>query len=595
MWGRALALACALAAAGAGSAAPAPAAAPPPARLDGALVSSPGFVALDTLRRRDPVAFIAAVETQRAKPAPVSRDERETLALMTAHAEHLQGRTAAGIALAEALAHDAEDPDLRFVARVLVVNLLAFSRDFERMLRTLGPLLDEAANGRLRPAQQAHLHLTATVLYNELGHAALAQEHADRLLATSTDARHVCYATINALGARVAGHDPRLGLAEFEAGLRQCRDSGDAFGAPALGVIKARFLARSQGPEAALAVLTADAAAREATGYRWLMADGASLGASLLLALDRDAEAAAEARRAVEWSTDLPSSRPMAVAQEVLYRLALRRGDTAAALRHLEAAMQAESLDEAEDRAKEAALLVVQHEARQQKQALLLAQEQARVLAQAEANAAAAHRHALLLAAMLGLVLLLVLGWGLRVLWEERRYRRLARHDELTGFANRAGFIEEAARRLRRAQGRRQPIALIVFDLDLFKQINDRHGHLAGDAVLRAVAAALRGLPMRDRLVGRIGGEEFALLLPGVTPAEARGHAEACRLAIANAEALHEGVPLRVTASFGVARADLLPAGLAELLARADRALYRAKHDGRNRIVENEEHETEQA
>lgn len=545
--------------------------------------------ALDDLRIRNPAAFVAAVTALANGPPPSHRSERERLTLLQAHAEHLQGRTSAAIARAENLATSAEDAGLRFTSRVLVVNLLGGTRDFGRLLRTLGPLLDDAREGRLGQEQQTRLFSTAAILYNELGRPDLATVHARNALALGPTPRLACQSPSALLAARDTGRDPSLTTADFNTAHTPCHEAGDVYGVQFITLTKTRFLARTDSPEAALAVLDGEATAREATGYLWLMAEGAALRASLLLALDRNTEAEAEARRAVDWSAELPSGRPMVMAQDLLYRLALQRGDQAAALRHLQEAMQAEHLGDEERRAQQEALLVVEHEIRQQQQDLALARQQAASLAQAEANASAAQRNTQWLAVLLGVGVLLVLGWGLWVLQEQRRYRRLARTDALTGFANRAGFVEAADRALRRAARRGQPITLVVFDLDLFKQVNDSHGHLAGDAVLRAVADTLRDLPGPERLVGRIGGEEFAMLLPGATPAEARGHAEACRLAIAGTEAQHEGRALRVTASFGVARADLVPAPLAELLARADRALYRAKHAGRDRIVEHDD------
>lgn len=545
--------------------------------------------ALEDLRIRNPAAFVAAVTALANGPQPDHRGERERLTLLQAHAEHLQGRTAAAIARAENLANSAEDADLRFRSRLLVVNLLSLNRDFALMLRMLGSLLDDAKTERLSDPQRERVLMLASWAYAELNRPDLAAAHSLELRRSSANPRAHCFAEAVLLSIRERGHDPDLQAADFTAAHKPCHEAGDVYGQAMVNLTQARFLARTASPEAALAVLDREAAAREATGYLWLMAEGAALRASLLLALGRDTEAEAEARRAVDWSAELPSGRPMVMAQDLLYRLALQRGDQAAALRHLQETMQAEHLGDEERRAQQEALLVVEHEIRQQQQDLALAREQAASLAQAEANASAAQRNTQWLAALLGVGVLLVLGWGLWVLQEQRRYRRLARTDALTGFANRAGFVEAADRALRRAARRGQPITLVVFDLDLFKQINDSHGHLAGDAVLRAVADTLRDLPGPERLVGRIGGEEFAVLLPGATPTEARGHAEACRLAIAGMEAQHEGRALRVTASFGVARADLVPAPLAELLARADRALYRAKHAGRDRIVEHDD------
>ena len=129
--------------------------------------------------------------------------------------------------------------------------------------------------------------------------------------------------------------------------------------------------------------------------------------------------------------------------------------------------------------------------------------------------------------------------------------------------------------------------------MDHFKQINDRWGHLVGDAVLRHVADVLGAcVTDREHLLGRYGGEEFVLLLPGADQVQARQCADRLRQALRESPARIEGIPVRVTASIGLA-IDQEKGDMARLLGEADAALYRAKAEGRDRtasaqpIVEN--------
>ncbi len=161
--------------------------------------------------------------------------------------------------------------------------------------------------------------------------------------------------------------------------------------------------------------------------------------------------------------------------------------------------------------------------------------------------------------------------------------------DALTGVANRRHFDEVAGRELDRATRLRDAVSLVVVDADHFKQVNDVHGHAAGDAVLAALARVLRQSAREVDLVARIGGEEFALLLPSTDLGGARATAERVRLAVEQLTVRHEGALLRVTVSAGVAERGPEVAGqgegVARLLARADAALYEAKARGRNRVV----------
>lgn len=163
--------------------------------------------------------------------------------------------------------------------------------------------------------------------------------------------------------------------------------------------------------------------------------------------------------------------------------------------------------------------------------------------------------------------------------------RRLATTDALTGAQTRSFFLEAAARELDRARRFRTPLSLLAVDLDRFKAINDTHGHLFGDAVLQEVGRRLlRELRASDAL-GRLGGDELAVLLPMADLAAARETAERLAEALRALPVGDGGREVAVTASFGAAQAD--PAGetLEQLLERADRAMYAAKLAGRDRVA----------
>lgn len=162
---------------------------------------------------------------------------------------------------------------------------------------------------------------------------------------------------------------------------------------------------------------------------------------------------------------------------------------------------------------------------------------------------------------------------------------RLARTDGLTGVANRRWFEEVAEQEVARAQRYQQPLSMILFDIDLFKQINDSHGHAAGDAVIRAAASAVREAVREVDFVARVGGEEFAILLPGIHQAQAVTTAERLRELIATSVASHQGLQLNFTASLGVSECRLDDPGFGALLHRADQAMYLAKQRGRNRVA----------
>ncbi len=161
---------------------------------------------------------------------------------------------------------------------------------------------------------------------------------------------------------------------------------------------------------------------------------------------------------------------------------------------------------------------------------------------------------------------------------------RLARTDSLTGTANRRHFLDLAEREMERSDRYGRPLAVVMLDVDHFKQINDCHGHAFGDMVLQGVAAACRAVLRDVDCLGRLGGEEFAVLLPETALAGALDVAERLRLAIAQLPMPDTGKPA-ITASLGVAERLRGEGVFDHLLGRADAALYHAKTEGRNRVA----------
>jgi diguanylate cyclase (GGDEF)-like protein/PAS domain S-box-containing protein len=166
---------------------------------------------------------------------------------------------------------------------------------------------------------------------------------------------------------------------------------------------------------------------------------------------------------------------------------------------------------------------------------------------------------------------------------DELEYR--AHTDSLTGLANRGRFMELADAELARAMRYQHPFAVLILDVDHFKTINDRFGHKSGDTVLQALATILRGTLRENDIIGRIGGEEFAMLLPETDTEKASEVAERLRLTVAGTDITTENNnKIAITVSIGIAVPTNIPLNIDNILSRADSALYAAKNSGRNRV-----------
>src|SRR3984957_1132959 len=159
-----------------------------------------------------------------------------------------------------------------------------------------------------------------------------------------------------------------------------------------------------------------------------------------------------------------------------------------------------------------------------------------------------------------------------------------ARTDSKTGVLNAGAWQGEASLAVDRARRRRESVAVLLADVDYFKRVNDTHGHLTGDAVLRTLAAEMRQQVRESDLVGRFGGEEFAILLSGTTATEAFLVADRIRRGVGVVRVLTKDTIVGVTVSIGVAVLGSHGGDLGELLESADQALYRAKRAGRDRV-----------
>jgi diguanylate cyclase (GGDEF)-like protein len=168
----------------------------------------------------------------------------------------------------------------------------------------------------------------------------------------------------------------------------------------------------------------------------------------------------------------------------------------------------------------------------------------------------------------------------------EEQLRHLATVDGLTQLYNRRAFMGFAEQQFRQARRYQHPCTLALLDIDHFKHINDAHGHAAGDTALQVFGQILKESTRETDVVGRIGGEEFAVLLPQTSPEEARVALERIRKAVEHATVAHGQVRFHMSVSVGMGSWTPELHDLEDWLGQTDRALYQAKHLGRNRIEE---------
>lgn len=178
-----------------------------------------------------------------------------------------------------------------------------------------------------------------------------------------------------------------------------------------------------------------------------------------------------------------------------------------------------------------------------------------------------------------------VMGVLIKIDTLELEMRDLATYDFLTGLLSRQAFFYDAANYINWAEREELGFSVLAIDLDKFKKINDQYGHPAGDEVLKQFAESAQTVFRKTDLIGRIGGEEFAIFLPNTTTANALDLAERIRLGVQNSTVQVEDLLIKYTVSIGLVSSSGNPMSIEEILQQADQALYLAKKNGRNSTV----------
>ncbi|MDX1537173.1 tetratricopeptide repeat-containing diguanylate cyclase [Arsukibacterium sp.] len=315
------------------------------------------------------------------------------------------------------------------------------------------------------------------------------------------------------------------------------------------------------------------------TGYLYSVIQAEFFLGSAELYLQNYAAAEALLEKVYQQTIALNDTQTANKAMLLLAQTYQEKGDTSAAVTayRKHAAAQNSYIDEFKKRSVAYHLAQADFMASENKLALLKSENE---LLQLESKLQQEQKLKALLFAVALLALLLLVIYVLNS--KRVALNRLATTDFLTRLFNRRYFSETVSKQMANRRQRGE-CSLLIFDIDLFKQINDKHGHAAGDKVLSAIAQCCQTQIRQQDILARIGGEEFALFLPGCGLADAEEIAEQCRQSLEQLVIPFDDQQIQITASFGVAASST--ADFDSLLKQADDALYQAKTGGRNRIV----------
>ncbi|MGH8108280.1 MAG: GGDEF domain-containing protein [Arenimonas sp.] len=537
----------------------------------------------DALRSADPKQFEGILQKLEASITDATTDQLEHLRYLQAYRMAYSGQYILAIQKAEAIFEQSKNIDLKYRSGLLITNSYAATRDFGSGFGALGKTLN--LQNIVKDPQLRHDGLTvAALLHNQVGQYELGKHFAEQVLSDNPAPRSRCFANNMLLEASYHLKSLPRNDADIYEMITSCSDAGEVMMANLSRGNLARKWDDAGQTKKSIELLEKYLPETEATKYPRLIGEIHSLLAEYKLKSGALAQAEHHADLAVKQSTDIPFSLPYVVAEKTLYEISIRRNDQAAAFDHYKKYAEADKAYLNDVKARELAYQLVKHDTLQKTQTIDLLNQKNEVLQLEQTVAKQKAHYTAIFVALLVALLAMLMYWAYRTKRMQLAFRRLAETDTLTGISNRDRFTKNAELALADAAKKSEQLGLIMFDLDNFKLINDRFGHATGDWVLKQVIAACKPICRKQDCIGRIGGEEFAILLRASDLTSVSQMAERFRERIAAINSTETGHDFHVTASFGVTTTQLSGYEFDALLSNADQALYQSKREGRNRV-----------
>lgn len=537
----------------------------------------------DALRSADAARFVELLGELDAQLDQATPLQRQRLRFLHCYRMALSGDFDGAIADLRRLFDETDDITLKFRAGAFLVNNFAATREFAEGLGYLDRTLALLPGVPSLEVRQQGL-VGAAVMYNQVGQHDLALHHANAILAEPTSGRTRCMAEFMRMEALFNRGDLPAEDRQFAEQIDYCQAQGEVLVAGFIRGYQARKWAAEGRFAEAAELLREHLPSVESTHYPRLIGEIYSLLAEYELATGAVAAAEMHARAAIEQSSAIAFSLPLVMAHRTLYESALKRNDIHAALEHYRSYAEADKAYLDATKARELAVQLVKQETEQKNQTIELLNKRNQVLQLEQQVSKQATTNTQLLLVLALVLLASITLWAYKTKRMQMALKQLAETDGLTGISNRRHFTVVAGEWIRNGERQGNPLTLIMFDLDHFKRINDHYGHATGDWVLRQVAAACKPLVGRNGIFGRIGGEEFAVILAGAGIEAGRELALQLRTRIAAIDARENGASFDISASFGVSATAFSGYSLDRLMAQADEMMYASKQDGRNRV-----------
>lgn len=544
----------------------------------------------EVLRTEDHPRFVQMLEQIHREAPRLTADEQWHLRYLDAWETMFEGDYAKSEAELRDVIDHSGDEILAAKASAQLLNNLATNRRYEEAFALANRLTSGLPQVR-DPRVRFTLLTSLSQMLDFAGQTDLAIQYARMAEGGIPSGENVCRPMSMQAAALYNGKRLTSASPELQRAIDACVAVRDPVFANAMWLTLGSLYLDENQPAKAMALLDRIAPAIRTNHYypHMLSAQVERAQAYAKLGNDNDARKAALAAVAMSRPDDI--SEWLMADYEVLYNIEKRQGHSAPALLYYEHYVAQDKGNLNDISARALAYEVAQQHMLVQKLETEKLSKQNNILLLQQALTTKAMETSRLYIALLLVVLASVIFWLFRLKRSQLRFKKLSHEDGLTGIFNHQHFISEADSALRLLEKKLGIACLISIDLDHFKQVNDTHGHAIGDVALRHTVTLCQHHLRPTDLFGRLGGEEFGILLLECSRDQGIAIANRIRLAIETTPFEAEGSVLSLSASVGVACTDTFGYGLQRLCREADAALYRAKRTGRNRVIADTEND----
>ena len=544
---------------------------------------------LEELRLSDPGEFSKGVDELSEYTSKMSGYQHCHYQFLRGYQKAFKGLSAEAVDLMESVVDECDDLRAKIRLNALIANISAIGGDYEKA----SSYIDQAINNAEQTSDEGSKGIAysgASMVYNILNQHDLSAEYSELLFDIDSSSENRCRLTFTK-NLKLINIDNKLPpFNEVHSAAETCKAEGHLVLSLSLilDYVKER-LADENWDLNDLVELTEVLDGIQSdilnSPYKNLQASFTATQAKLYL-LNNDYTKAKEfALRAVSLNSGLGTTEQLIIALGVLEKVAEKRGGFEDAYHYLKQKNSAELKIYDQSKSKQLAFMTVKHanlakefeieQLNQQKAVLELEKK----LAKQEAN------NQRLVILLILTLLALVLLWLFKIKKRHDYFKGVSEIDHLTKVLTRKAFEEQVHKALDASRAHKDTVNVAIMDLDHFKQVNDTHGHLIGDWVLKNVVYVIKEMMEANMMIARLGGEEFCVVMHGVPADVMMAKVEKMRQAIADFDCNDSGAELSVTASFGVTSSDVSGYNLPMLLTHADVALFEAKNKGRNRVV----------